>query len=122
MTVTTDPMSASTLVGNYYDIVSEQVADNLVIRLHGEFDPVSADALRQRIAEDFGDGIRNIVFDCSETTFMDSSALRVLLEARVHAHGHGGIVTVRRPTPPVRRVIEASGLHAVLTVTDLPPR
>ncbi|MGI8711142.1 MAG: STAS domain-containing protein [Acidimicrobiales bacterium] len=104
----------------YYDIVAEQVADNLVIRLHGDFDPVSAEALRRCIRDQFDDATRNIVLDCSAATYVDSSGLRVLLEARDHAHAHGGVATVHRPSATVRRVIEASGLDAVLIVTDPP--
>ncbi len=65
-----------------------------------------------------GDALLHVVLASGRP--LGSSGLRVLLEARDHAHAHGGVATVHRPSATVRRVIEASGLDAVLIVTDPP--
>jgi anti-anti-sigma factor len=50
------------------------------------------------------------VFDLSGLRFIDSAGIAVLLEAAERV----GSISVRDPAPPVRRVIEVTGLTEVL--------
>jgi anti-anti-sigma factor len=74
-------------------------------RLDGELDIATADELMDllRTAADTDDPI---VFDCSGVTFMDSSGLRVLLQAA--RSEDCGPVVVKDPSPQVRRLLEIS--------------
>ena len=47
-----------------------------------------------------------VVIDCSNVEFIDSSGLRVLLEAREVRAPYGGRVVLRGPTPAVSRLLE----------------
>ena len=52
------------------------------------------------------------MFDLTDVTFMDSSGLAVLLEAR----GRAADVALHDPSPIVRRIVEASGVAASFTI------
>jgi anti-sigma B factor antagonist len=52
----------------------------------------------------------------SGMTFLDSSGLRVLLQAGHRARARGGVFRVASPQDAVRRVLEPAGLDAQLDV------
>jgi anti-sigma B factor antagonist len=75
-------------------------------RLAGELDMATAD--------DLGDLLRNakegrhpVVLDFEGISFMDSSGLRVLLEAAIAGNGGTGVV-ILHPSEQVRRVLDIS--------------
>ena len=55
-----------------------------------------------------------LVFDLAEVRFMDSIALHILIKA---AHSPAA-VEIRNPSPATRRLIEITGLAAILTQAD----
>lgn len=59
-----------------------------------------------------------VVADFSGVTFMDSSGLRVLLEASARAAEAGRTLLISNPTTAVRRVVEISGLVDTLLLSD----
>jgi anti-sigma B factor antagonist len=93
-----------------------------VVELAGEHDLYTAPVLRDRISGVLEDGTA-LVIDLTPSTFIDSSVLRVLLEARREAEervvgfavalGDGG-------APGVRRMLEVTGLIGLFPV--LPAR
>lgn len=74
----------------------------------GEIDAHSAPELQQALAELQGDG--DMTIDMAHVDFIDSSGLRVLLEAHASAEGAGRRLVVADPSPAVRRLVEISGL------------
>jgi len=75
--------------------------------LSGEIDAHTAPTLAHAMAE-LPDGI--VTIDVAEVSFMDSSGLRVLLDATMRARNAGGDLVVARPTPAIVRLVEISGL------------
>ena len=73
----------------------------------GELDAHSAPALRERIA---ASDDAATVLDMSGVTFMDSSGLRVLIDAHQAAAGRGTQLVVHEPSPSVRRILEIAGV------------
>lgn len=73
-----------------------------VIWVEGEIDLSSADDLRSVLKEH---GTGPLILDASKLTFIDSSGLKVLLEAAASRNGNGNLI-LRRPTRTVRRVLE----------------
>jgi len=73
-----------------------------VIWLEGEIDMSSAHELRSVLTEH---GAGPLILDASNLTFMDSSGLKVLVEAAASRNGSGSLV-LRRPTNSVRRLLE----------------
>ncbi len=60
----------------------------------------------------------DIVIDFCGVTFMDSSGLRVLVEATTRAVDQGHELIISNPSAAVRRVIEISGLNGTLQLRD----
>jgi anti-sigma B factor antagonist len=86
----------------------------VVVVLSGEHDVYTAPALREKI-ESVIEESAPFIIDLTPTTFLDSSVLRVLLEARRHAEERGiGFAVALSDS-------EALGVHRILEVTGLIP-
>ncbi len=81
-----------------------------VVRIVGELDLTNADELDRAVAALAGSPPPAVVFDLERLAFMDSSALTVF----VRLAATGTDVSLRRPSPVVTEVVEATGLGAVL--------
>lgn len=79
-------------------------------RLHvaGELDAHSAPELSAKLATLLGEG--DVHLDLSAVEFMDSSGLRVVVDAHQRANAGGTKLIVHEPSKSVRRIIEISGL------------
>jgi anti-anti-sigma factor len=92
----------------------------VVVVLSGEHDVYTAPALREKIDAVIEDGAP-FVIDLTPTTFLDSSVLRVLLEARRQAEERGigfAVALNDSEAPGVRRILEVTGLIPVLPVIE----
>lgn len=56
------------------------------------------------------------VVDLDGVTFIDSSGLRVIVDAHRSRHERGGGVTLRTPSPSVRRLLQISGVAGHLDI------
>ena len=66
-----------------------------------------------------GDGYETVVLDLSETTFLDSTGVRLVLDANARARA-GSTRLVLLPGPPqVQRVFEVCGLNDMLPFVSL---
>jgi anti-anti-sigma factor len=85
--------------------------DDGVVRLIGELDISTVPQASPAVAEAC-ERATSVVVDLSELTFMDSSGVRMLLEAWAKQHERGGDLVLRAPTPTVRRLFDLLGLEA----------
>ncbi|MEW6446561.1 MAG: anti-sigma factor antagonist [Bacillota bacterium] len=89
----------------------DSVGEVMVARLQGEIDLKVSDALREAL-----DGalerlpVRHLVFDFECVSFIDSTGLGVILGRYKKVAGAGGKFGVTGLHPPVRRVLELSGI------------
>jgi anti-sigma B factor antagonist len=88
----------------------------VVLELSGDLD-VAAEAYRRMLARDLTAGDQ-LVLDLSELTFMDSTGIRLIFQARQHAEMHGAGFAVVRPPEHVLRVLELVGLDEQLELLD----
>ena len=79
--------------------------------LSGEVDAHTAPMLAAAMAT-LPPGVVKV--DMMGVSFMDSSGLRVLMEATTRAREAGGDLVVARPSPAVARLVEISGLSEQL--------
>ena len=92
--------------------------DVLVVAVAGEQDIYTAPALRERLEQGLT-ATTGLVVDLSASTFLDSSILGALLEARRQAqeNGLGFVVCLGdKPEPGVQRILEITGLVPVFPV------
>lgn len=98
----------SGLVAFSLDVSSARRGTTTVVP-RGELDLATAPELEGWL-EDLRRECADVVLDLSEVTFMDSSGLRVLLQARHEARRTQTGLRIANPTRPVLRAIEAAGL------------
>jgi anti-sigma B factor antagonist len=91
------------------------VLDASTIALEGEIDAHTAPDLAARYV-DLPEGDGDFVIDMSKVDFMDSSGLRVIIELHQRAESASRRLVVRRPSPPVAKLFELSGLTGHLHV------
>ncbi len=92
--------------------------DVLFVAVSGEQDIYTAPALRERLEQGLA-ATTGLVVDLSGATFLDSSILGALLEARRQAQekGLGYVVCLgEKPEPGVQRILEITGLVPVFPV------
>jgi anti-sigma B factor antagonist len=89
-----------------------------VVVVEGEHDVYTAPSLSEQLDSLLDEGIP-FVIDLTPATFVDSSVLRVLLEARRRAEEGGigfAVALGQDESGPVRRVLDITGLVPVLPV------
>ena len=91
-----------------------------VVATPEEIDITNAPELRTALLEASGDGPRTIVVDMTRTLFCDSAGLHALVGAHRRAMTEGGAVVLAVCGEPVLRILELTGLGAVIpTFTSL---
>ena len=81
----------------------------VVVRLAGELDLYNAEDVRGALLECCAEGPGRLVVDLSEVTFIDSTALGVLIEARSRMTDRRAFM-LASPGLETRRALEISGL------------
>jgi anti-anti-sigma factor len=91
-----------------------------VLALRGELDARTATEARKRLlVVPLRPGDR-LVLDLRGTTFIDSTGIRLILQAREQALFHGADFAVARGPAAVMRVLELIGLDEQLDLVDEP--
>ena len=93
--------------------------DVLVVAVRGEHDIYTAPMLRDRLEQALGTAPTGVIVDLSAATFLDSSILGALLEARRQALEQtvGYVVCLgEEPERGVERILEITGLVPVFPV------
>jgi len=90
-----------------------------VIAVRGEIDLFTAPDLKAAIIGAIDSGKRRVVVDLTETAFLDSTALGVLIGAikRLRAGGDG-VLTIVNTDPSIAKTFEITGLDQIFTITE----
>jgi anti-sigma B factor antagonist len=92
-----------------FDIKTEELAnDTYVIALTGEVDLYTAPEFKQQLLEVIGQGAKEVVVDFSDTTFIDSTTLGVLV-------GQLSLVCSDRN---ITKIFEITGLNKVFPIYE----
>lgn len=81
----------------------------------GEIDAHSAPLIAEAISAAPDE---RLVIDLSGVEFVDSSGLRVLIEAHQQRDGNGRTMVLSNPSPVVRRLFEIAGVESYLDIAD----
>jgi anti-anti-sigma factor len=101
-------------------VLDDAAEDVVIVVVSGEHDIYTAPTLRERLDEALQRG-GGLVIDLTGATFVDSSVLGALLDARRRAleDGRGFVVCVGDSVEPgVRRILDVTGLVPVLPVVN----
>jgi anti-sigma B factor antagonist len=99
------------------NIDTEAEGDTLKVTLSGEFDMGSVADFRGAV-EETAEPWTRAMLDMHDVVFMDSSGLQELLRLNNRAREQGHEVVLVRPSVPVRRLLELTGLESHFTIAD----
>ena len=90
---------------------------NIIAEINGEIDHHSAEIIRDKLEREFSrSGAKNIIFDFTKVSFMDSSGIGMILGRYRALEKMGGAVAVAGVSAEASRVFEISGLHKLIKV------
>ena len=89
-----------------------------VVAVAGEIDLFTAPEFKQRVTAPIAAGIRHVVVDLTETTFVDSSSLGVLIGAHRRLRGRGGRLVIVCTDEAILKTFRITGLDGVFALTD----
>jgi anti-sigma B factor antagonist len=87
-----------------------------VVAVSGEIDLFTAPELKSAIGEALEAGHSRIVVDLSNTTFLDSTALGVLIGAVKRLRSRDGALTIVNTDPNIAKTFEITGLDQIFTI------
>jgi anti-anti-sigma factor len=89
------------------------------LRLHGELDAATAPLLEANLgAAAAGDGASEVIVDCSNLEFIDSSGLSVLVANHKRLQDKGMELIVEAAPPGAIRLFQIAGIDRVLHIRD----
>ncbi len=104
-------------MSDMFSVTSERQGDDLgIVSLSGEVDIFTAPQFKESLLEVLDDGVRRLVVDLSEVTFIDSTALGVLIGGVRRVHAADGAMAIVVATRPVERVLSVTGLDRVFSM------
>ena len=100
-----------------FDIKTEQLGDGAyAISLAGEVDLYTAPEFKQQLLEVIGQGAKDVVVDFTDTTFIDSTTLGVLVGGVKRLRPNGGTLTIVCSDRNITKIFEITGLDRVFTI------
>jgi len=100
-----------------FDIKTEHVNDDLyVISLAGEVDLYTAPEFKQQLLEVIGQGGKEVIVDFSDTTFIDSTTLGVLVGGVKRLRTNDGQLSLVCSDRNITKIFEITGLDRVFTI------
>jgi anti-sigma B factor antagonist len=100
-----------------FDIKSEQLGDDAyVISLSGEVDLYTAPEFKQQLLEVIGQGAKEVVVDFTNTTFIDSTTLGVLVGGVKRLRSNDGQLSLVCSDRNITKIFEITGLDRVFTI------
>src|ERR687884_242176 len=100
-----------------FDIKTEQLGDSsYVISLAGEVDLYTAPEFKQQLLEVIGQGGKDVVVDFTDTTFIDSTTLGVLVGGVKRLRTNEGQLSLVCSDRNITKIFEITGLDRVFAI------
>src|SRR3954468_4120579 len=91
-------------------------SDRHVVAVRGEIDLFTAPELKQKLTDAIEAGKSRIVVDLSDTTFLDSTALGVLIGAVKRLRTRDGALVIVNTDQNIAKTFEITGLDQIFTI------
>ena len=100
-----------------FDIQTEQLDEGAyVISLTGEVDLYTAPEFKQQLLDVIGDGGKEVIVDFTNTTFIDSTTLGVLVGGVKRLRSSDGQLSLVCNDRNITKIFEITGLDRVFTI------
>jgi anti-sigma B factor antagonist len=107
MTVTKPPQ---------FEVEVHELDGVALVAVRGEIDLFTAPELKTALGEAIEGGKTRIVVDLEETTFLDSTALGVLIGTVKRLRSRDGRMTIVNVDPNIAKTFEITGLDQIFTI------
>jgi anti-sigma B factor antagonist len=92
--------------------------DTHVVAVSGEVDLFTAPEFKQRVMTPIAAGVEHVIVDLTETAFIDSSSLGVLIGAHRRLKARGGRLVVACDDEAIVKTFRITGLDGVFKLVD----
>lgn len=100
-----------------FDITTEQLDQGrYVISLAGEVDLYTAPEFKQQLLDVISQGARSVIVDFTDTTFIDSTTLGVLVGGVKRLRSNDGQLSLVCSDRNITKIFEITGLDRVFTI------
>ena len=99
-----------------FDIKTEQVDSAYVIALAGEVDLYTAPEFKQQLLDVIAKGGKEVIVDFSDTTFIDSTTLGVLVGGVKRLRTNDGQLSLVCSDRNITKIFEITGLDRVFSI------
>ena len=89
-----------------------------MVAVTGEVDLFTAPEFKQRVMAPIAAGVEHVIVDLTQTTFIDSSSLGVLIGAHRRLKARGGRLVVACDTDAIVKTFRITGLDGVFTLVE----
>lgn len=103
-------------------IIPQPAGTEARIALHGRFDAHESPSLGAWIDARLEDGTSLLSVDLSDVTFVDSTALAVLVRGMKRCRAAGGDLALVRPSQTVRVILELTRLDRAFVIRGTTPK
>lgn len=93
-----------------FEVSTESGSGYVLVSVVGEVDVATAPLLRDRLEEAVAEGFPTVVVDLTGVTFLDSTALGVLIEASKLCEAAGRTMRIAVSEPRILKIFEITGL------------
>jgi anti-sigma B factor antagonist len=107
------------VLDEFHVTVASLTRELALVSVSGELDLYTAERIKRGIGEADAVGADTVVIDLSEISFIDSTALGVLVQETKRLEGRGDSLVFVTNDPRTQRVLEVTGLDRVLTYATL---
>lgn len=90
--------------------------DTHVVSVAGEIDLFTAPDFKRHVATPIDTGVSHVIVDLTQTTFIDSSSLGVLIGAHRRLKLRGGSLTIVCDNEAIAKTFRITGLDGVFTL------
>ena len=92
--------------------------DRIEAKLSGEIDIVNSDDFKKEVIAIYDEVQKDIVFDCTALSFLDSTALGVLVAINNHMIKEGHSISLHSLKGRIFKLFTITGLDKVIRVTE----
>jgi anti-sigma B factor antagonist len=111
ISMTDEPETAS-----LFAVTESRIERRAILSVSGEVDLTTAAELSQAVERSVREGAAEIWLDLTETGFMDSTGVKVLIDTRAEMRANDRRLVLICPEGPTLRVLEVTGLVRELEV------
>jgi len=103
-------------VPSEFELTDEPLPDGHLVAVRGEIDLFTAPELKQLLSEIVGAGTTRLVIDLSQTTFLDSTALGVLIGTVKRLGEEDGRMVLVSSDAAIAKTFQITGLDRIFEI------